>query len=614
MKRISRLLGLALAVVLLLQVFGGTAVFAREEAGPEDFIRRIGKETVLAALYEADIPSLRKAIDLGLVSCVELTQYYLDRIEAYNDDYNCFITICDNALDKAKACDELLAKGKGKGSMFGIPVVLKDNYHYKGYPMTNGHYLEDSEISSTTAQVVKNLLNEGAIVLAKTNMSTEAENSIITYSEAIGYTKGAYDPLIVSGGSSGGSAVATSLNFSPVGLGTDTNASLRYPAALAGCVSLRTTLGKLPMDGIKRLNRTRDVVGAITETVYEQALVLDAMSGGTTAYVKNLQDDVLEGMRFGVLKELAYPNRSNYLYTEENIDDEIEAAFAQAIAELESLGAQVVTISVPDIFTLTTDTITANDAASKLVLYNAVRTAMKDADVEAVIFPTYLNTPLRYGTDENGKYWNPLNQTILVNCTPLSPSGSMPEITIPIGFHSLGCGIGMEIAAAKNQEQLLLNIAYSYTSRFDHRVLPEGAPNLYEKTLSIEEIFDAYDRYQACLQQMPHLLQTDYSIELMETVCTAQTWCAENLEGEMTLSAPLAGFVELPQVETTPAEPEPEPIPLDSWLPYVCVGAAAVVAVVMAVVILRLAKKRRIRKKRQQRRDEISRKMQENQL
>ena len=121
MKRISRLWGLALAVILLLQVFGGTAVFAREEAGPEDFIRRIGKETILAALYEADIPSLRKAIDLGLVSCVELTQYYLDRIDAYNDDYNCFITMCDNALEKARACDRQLAEGTTTSTMKATP-------------------------------------------------------------------------------------------------------------------------------------------------------------------------------------------------------------------------------------------------------------------------------------------------------------------------------------------------------------------------------------------------------------------------------------------------------------------------------------------------------------
>jgi len=171
------------------------------------------KKALLSALYEADIETVGEAISLRLITSRELTEYYLERIDEYNKIYNCFITMCDNALEEADKRDALIAEGKAEGSLFGVPVVVKDNIDYIGYHTTNGFKKSKDQIAESSAVIVENLIKEGAVILAKANMSKEAQEARISKSASVGETKNAYDPLLASGGSSGGSAVATSLNF-----------------------------------------------------------------------------------------------------------------------------------------------------------------------------------------------------------------------------------------------------------------------------------------------------------------------------------------------------------------------------------------------------------------
>lgn len=452
---------------------------------------------ILSALYEADIATLREAIDLKLISCEELTAFYLERIEAYNTSRNCFITMCGDALEVARQRDEALANGTASGILFGIPVVIKDNIDLAGYHTTNGHKKNDSQIADSNATVVDYLLSQGAVIIAKTNMSTDAQSARDSISIVAGQTKNAYSKYLSSAGSSGGSAVATSLNFAVASLGTDTNSSLRFPAAYAGCVSLRGTHGLISCEGVTKTNRVRDIPGAITRTVYDQAIMMDVLTNGQYHYTENLNSNALAGLRIGVLKELSYAVSSQPDRKEANIDPEISAAFATALEELEACGAELVEVSFPNIFSLSQATFVTNGAPHRAALYSAFTEKLEQYDVCAVVFPTYLSTPLRSGTDAEGTYWNVWDQTYINNCSILSPSASLPEISIPIGLHSLGCGIGMEIATYKNQEQLLLDIAYSYTSRFDHRVLPTHAPDTYAdfNTGTLREIIDAYKAF-----------------------------------------------------------------------------------------------------------------------
>ncbi len=501
----KRLFSFFIASLLIFSSF--IVVSAKNEAPVID------KKAILSALYEADISTIREAIDNRLISCEELTLYYIERIEKYNSNYNCFISLCDDALTVAKERDIALSKGKNKGSLFGVPIVIKDNMNLKDYYTTNGHNLENSEIANDDAQVVSLLLEQGAVIIGKTNMSTDAQDARTSYSQIKGETKNAYNTLLSAGGSSGGTASAVSLNFSVAGLGTDTNSSLRIPAILNGCCSLRTTINKISFDGCTHLNNSRDVIGAITRSVYDQAIMLDVMTENKYSFEQNLEENAVSGLKFGVLSELTYPVETTIINetdeelknkiirqfdlqyrTEKNIDSEVVQAFQTAIKNLETCGAEVVTVSMPSIYDSAYPTFVKHNFSIKEVFYKEVKAFMEENDLDALIFPTYLSTPLKSGTDSSGKYWNVWSQTFLNNCRVISPSTSMPEMSLLIGYHSSGAGIGMEILSDKNTEQLLLNIAYSYTQKYDCRKVPSGAPDLYSKWNlgSLEEILQKY--------------------------------------------------------------------------------------------------------------------------
>ena len=502
----KRFFSIILACVLLFSSF--TIAFA------EDKKAVVEKESILSALFEADILTIRAAIDNRVISCEELVSYYLERIEKYNKSYNCFITICYESLDVAKERDKAIAQGKNKGALFGVPVVIKDNMNLEGFYTTNGHKFEDCEISKDNAKVVSLLLKEGAVIVGKTNMSTDAQDARTSYSKVKGETKNAYNTLLSAGGSSGGTAAAVSLNFATAGLGTDTNSSLRIPAVLNGCYSLRPTLNKISFDGCTHLNNSRDVIGAVTRSIYDQAIMLDVLTENKYSYENKLNSSAINGLKFGILSELTYPVETSLITetdedlktkkikqfdlqyrTDANIDKEVAAAFQNAVNNLKNCGAEVVTVSMPQLFELAYPTFEKHDFSIKKTFYNQIKDFMEENDLDAIIFPTYLSTPLKSGTDSSGKYWNVWSQVFLNNCRVISPSTSMPELSLLIGYHSSGAGIGMEVLSDKNTEQLLLNIAYSYTEKFDCREVPSGAPDLYSKwnAGSLEDILQKYD-------------------------------------------------------------------------------------------------------------------------
>lgn len=516
-----------LAALLCLVILGSFPV-----ANALEVTVSVEEEVLLSALYEADISAMQEALNLGLVTSEELTNYYLQRIEDYNKPYNCFITICDNALEVARQRDADRKKGLAQGALFGIPIVVKDNMNYEGYHTTNGYYKKDSQIAKENADVVQRFVDAGAIIIAKTNMSTAAQDALCSKSQVAGETKNAYNTTMASGGSSGGSAVATSLNFAAAALGTDTNSSLRIPAALNGCISLRPTFGLLSNKGIKRLNSTRDTAGAITRTVYDQALMLDVLTVGQNEYAKNLNPDVLKGLRIGILEELSYATNKEAKRKEKNIDSEVAEAFSNAVKELESLGAEVVTVSIPNLFTLSAKTFSSGDAKYKQALYDAFVEKLEEYEVSCMIYPSYLTAPIRSGKDENGKKWSASSQVNINNCRTLSPSAGLPEISVPIGVHSRGAGMGMEIAAPKNCEQLLLDIAYAYTTQYNHRAIPEGAPDAYAEhnAGTLQAVIVDYERRVAESLTEPTTQPAETTVQTVETTVQAVETAVQTTE------------------------------------------------------------------------------------
>ena len=165
MKRRSLLLICILSLCALL-VLPAQAEREQPEFGPmlPSALTAEEKYELMNGLYEADIAYVAKVIREGHISCQELTWYYLQRIEKYNEPYNCFITMCDNAMEVARERDAVLVAGTAEGALFGVPIVVKDNIHYKGYPTTNGERWHSNDTYS--AEIVEKLLDEGVIILA----------------------------------------------------------------------------------------------------------------------------------------------------------------------------------------------------------------------------------------------------------------------------------------------------------------------------------------------------------------------------------------------------------------------------------------------------------------
>lgn len=475
-----------LPVALLLALACLTGLFSVPAASRTDEPFYTGQE-LYDALYDAGIAELKEAVMCGFLSPVTLTEYYFDRIEKYNETWNCFVTLSkEDALAAAREKEEEIRNGSAEGALFGIPVVVKDNIDVKGLPTTNGYALKSSSTytAKENAYIVQRMIDEGAIIIGKANMSAGAEATRITYGWEVGETFNAYDPKMASGGSSGGSAVAVSLNFAAAGLGTDTGSSLRIPAVLNGCVTLRASRGLISKDGIVLLNKYRDTPGAITRNVDDLAVMLDVITDGSEDFAGALDGDALKGIRIGILKELTYATTLIGGRTKSHLDGEVQDTFAKTVEEMKSLGAEIVTVSIPNLFTLYNNA--KDDSSSNVKKFRStVESTLKNNGLSALIFPTYLNTPQETGYESDGtrkidsQDW--LNNTIYV-----SPPTGCPEMGVTIGYHSRGPGIGMEILGATGSDRTLLGIAYAYTEAYNKREFPtnNGQPENAKYSLS----------------------------------------------------------------------------------------------------------------------------------
>ena len=205
-------------------------------------------------------------LDKGVITSYELANLYLDRINIYNSTFNAMITINPNVLEEAKEMDELRSKGEIKGRLHGVFIIVKDNIDVKGMPTTAGAKALSDNYPKEDAPIIKKLKDEGAIVIGKANMS-EFAFSARECNSSYGYVSNAFRVGYTSYGSSGGSSVALALNFGSVAIGTDTNSSVRLPAAAAGLVGIRPTYGKLSNNGIIAYDVYRDTAGIISKSV-----------------------------------------------------------------------------------------------------------------------------------------------------------------------------------------------------------------------------------------------------------------------------------------------------------------------------------------------------------
>lgn len=305
-------------------------------------------------LQTATVADMQAAMAAEALSSADLVQLYLNRIAAYEDEgpaINALITINPNALATAIAMDEARARGEIMGPLHGIPIILKDNYDTADLPTTAGSDVLAAAIPPDDAFVVQRLREAGAIVLGKSNMSEFAASyGRLGYSSLGGLTLNPYNLERDASGSSSGTAAAIAANFAALGTGSDTAGSIRGPSAVTGLVGIKPTMGLVSRDGIVPLTLSFDVGGPMARTVTDAAIALGIMAGLDPAdprtsesepyiiedYTQFLDETALDGARIGLITDFLGGN------------PEVDALTDSAVAQLEALGATVVTIDLPE--------------------------------------------------------------------------------------------------------------------------------------------------------------------------------------------------------------------------------------------------------------------------
>jgi amidase len=215
----------------------------------------------------------------GETTSAQITKAYLDRIAAYNDGplgFHALISVNPHALEEARKDDQLRAEGD-TAPLLGIPIAAKDIYDTTEMPTTGGSLVFENYVPEKNSFIVQQLINAGAIIIGKANLS-EFANSGFYSASAYGQVWNAFDPSKASIGSSGGSAVAVATNMAAAALGTQTGDSLWGPSSAASLVALRGTDGLTTCQGVMPLTYIQDFCGAITRTTEDQALILNAIA------------------------------------------------------------------------------------------------------------------------------------------------------------------------------------------------------------------------------------------------------------------------------------------------------------------------------------------------
>jgi amidase len=346
MRRIA-----ALAALLLLAACRQSAPSPTAPATPD------GSADASVDVVELSAGDAAKKLAGGELSSHQLTQAYLERIAAIDKagpSLNSVIELNPDALRDADTLDAERKAGKLRGPLHGLPILLKDNIDAVGMANSAGSLALADNRPKQDAFLVARLRAAGAVILGKTNLSEWANfrstRSTSGWSSRGGQTKNPYALDRNPCGSSSGTGTAIAASLATFGIGTETDGSIICPAAVAGLVGLKPTVGLVSRNGIIPISISQDTAGPMARTVADAALLLNAMAGvdendpaGHAAagnipedYRSFLKADALKGKRIGVLRQTM------------GFHPETDAAVERGIAALRSAGAEVIDVRFDD--------------------------------------------------------------------------------------------------------------------------------------------------------------------------------------------------------------------------------------------------------------------------
>src|SRR5216683_705754 len=303
----------------------------------------------------ATIEQLRRALDAGQVNSEQLVRYYLDRIERFDKKgprINALISLNANALEEARRLDAEAKDKPHKNILYCIPFIAKDNYNTAGLATSGGSAALRHSVPLANAFVVQKLVDQGAILIGKSNMSELAASyGRLGYSSAGGLTVNPYNTARDVSGSSSGSAAAVAADFAAFALGTDTAGSVRGPANVAGLVGLRPTLGLTSRGGVIPVSLTFDTTGVLARSVKDLAIVLDAIAGADAQDAATLQQPKARGSYVGALgAQLLKGARLGVITNFRGANAEVDGVEQTALKELEAQGAVLIPVMLPKEF------------------------------------------------------------------------------------------------------------------------------------------------------------------------------------------------------------------------------------------------------------------------
>ncbi|MAZ63995.1 MAG: amidase [Chloroflexota bacterium] len=448
-------------------------------------------------LYHLTIREASALLKSGQLSPVELTQSFLDRIEATDDRLHSFIIVLkEQALDDARLAEAEIRRGDYKGPLHGIPFALKDLYDTAGITTTSGSKVDIDRVPTEDATTTARLKAAGGILLGKLAMHEFALGGP-DFTTPFPPARNPWNLAHITGGSSSGSGAAVASGQAMAALGSCTGGSIRGPASLCGIVGLKATYGRVSRAGVVTLSWSQDHCGPMTWTVEDTAYMMQALAGydpkdPTTStapvpdYSLSLREDI-KGLTIGVPRHF-------FFAPHESVNPEVVATVEKGLKVLEGLGANLQEVTIPSLEYV-------RAANSVIMLSEAFAYHEKNLQTRPHDFGEMVRARFRIGglfsaSDyvQSQRIRKVVNREcaevlqkvdVLVTPTMTQPAAAfegydatsnitgrsftapfnltgLPAISVPCGFTASGLPVGMQIAGKPFDEPGVIRAAYAY--------------------------------------------------------------------------------------------------------------------------------------------------------
>ncbi len=438
-----------------------------------------------------DAIAISNGLQKGAFSSVDIVSAYLDRIRNEDAWLHCFVEVyASEALEAAKASDQMRKAGYALGPLHGMPIAVKDLVDIAGKVTTIGSPLFANNIAKSDAYLIQKLKAAGAIIIGKTHMVQFALGGWGT-NEHMGMPRNPWDHQVhrVPGGSSSGSAAAVAGGLVPLSIGTDTGGSVRLPAAYCGITGFKFTVRAMDTTGVAPLSKTLDSIGVFAKSMAETAMVYDALvedpNRATSARAMNAESArvLLQGLRIGRIA----PHELR------EVQAEIVKAYEATLTFFKSVGAHITTLELPcsiaDLAPVAIHIMVTEGAASYGALANDLSKPMDSGIrprlqsgakllatdyIAALEHQAQLKKQFAKTFEHIDVFATPTGLTTAVPLTQVNPTVppvhftrvlnvlDMCGVSVPVGLDAQHLPIGFQMGAAGGRDAFLIEVATAF--------------------------------------------------------------------------------------------------------------------------------------------------------